>query len=133
MHNVFLNNFESIEDVISQFQIDSKELDGISWIFASYGTESYQGDAFVLFEKDKKLYQVSGSHCSCNGLEDQWYPEETTLEVIGHLLNEGTLAAANNLLTRSISSRLIRKDTILVVTSFWFAFFTFSAAAISFL
>jgi len=47
-------------------------------IFASYGGGSYEGDAFVLFERSGKLFEVHGSHCSCNGLEGQWKPEETT-------------------------------------------------------
>lgn len=47
-------------------------------LFASYGGASYEGDAFVLFERDGKLYEVHGSHCSCYGLEGQWEPEETT-------------------------------------------------------
>lgn len=47
-------------------------------ILAAYGGGSYNGDAFVLFERDGKLYEVNGSHCSCYGLEDQWKPEETS-------------------------------------------------------
>lgn len=47
-------------------------------ILAAYGGGSYEGDAFVLFERDGKLYEVNGSHCSCYGLEDQWTPEETS-------------------------------------------------------
>jgi hypothetical protein len=47
-------------------------------LFACYDTPSYEGYAIVLFERDGKLYEVHGSHCSCYGLEDQWEPEETT-------------------------------------------------------
>lgn len=47
-------------------------------LFASYGGGSYEGDAFVLYKKGKKLYEVNGSHCSCYGLEGQWKPEETS-------------------------------------------------------
>lgn len=47
-------------------------------IIAAYGGGAYDGDAFVLFERDGKLYEVNGSHCSCFGLEDQWTPELTT-------------------------------------------------------
>jgi hypothetical protein len=36
----------------------------------------------VIFEKDGKLWEVNGSHCSCYGLEGQWQPEETTWEAI---------------------------------------------------
>lgn len=51
-------------------------------IFASYGGGSYEGDAVVLFRRDGKLYEVHGSHCSCNGLEGQWSPEEATWEAL---------------------------------------------------
>jgi len=60
-------------------------------LFASYGTDNYSGDAFVLFEKDGKLYEVNGSHCSCYGLEGQFEPEETTLEAIEMRLTKGTM------------------------------------------
>jgi hypothetical protein len=62
-------------------------------LFASYGIDNYSGDAFVLFEKDGKLYEVNGSHCSCYGLEGQFEPEETTLEAIETRLTKGTMAA----------------------------------------
>lgn len=47
-------------------------------ILACYGGGAYEGDAFVLFEHNGKLYEVNGSHCSCFGLEGQWEPEETS-------------------------------------------------------
>jgi len=51
-------------------------------VFAAYSCEYYEGDAFVLFIKDGKLYEVNGSHCSCYGLEGQWEPEETFVDAI---------------------------------------------------
>lgn len=60
-----------------------KGWEGINILFASYGEDNYSGNAFVLFEKDGKLYEVNGSHCSCYGLEGQFEPEETTLEARG--------------------------------------------------
>jgi len=60
-------------------------------LLASYGTPSYEGYAFVLFERDGKLYEVNGGHCSCFGLEGQWEPEETTVEAIQHRINRGNL------------------------------------------
>jgi len=47
-------------------------------LFASYGGAMYEGDAVVLFQRDGKLYEVHGGHCSCYGLEDQWTPAEVT-------------------------------------------------------
>lgn len=47
-------------------------------LYASYECPPYEGYAFVLYERDGKLYEVNGSHCSCFGLEGQWKPEETS-------------------------------------------------------
>ena len=47
-------------------------------IFAAYGGGGYDGVALVVYERDGKLFEVNGSHCSCYGLEDQWSPEETS-------------------------------------------------------
>lgn len=60
-------------------------------LFASYGTNDYEGDAIVLFTHEGKLYEVNGGHCSCHGLEStsyegeeesQWAPEETSWEAL---------------------------------------------------
>jgi hypothetical protein len=51
-------------------------------IIAEYTYESYEGSVFVLFERDGQLYEVNGSHCSCNGIEGQWSPEATTWEAL---------------------------------------------------
>jgi hypothetical protein len=63
----------------------------INILFASYGTDNYSGDAFVLFERDGKLFEVNGSHCSCYGLEGQFDAEETTIEALRHRLIEGKM------------------------------------------
>jgi hypothetical protein len=52
-------------------------------LFASYGGGSYEGDATVIFEKNGELYEVHGSHCSCNGLEGDWGPAKVTWEALG--------------------------------------------------
>lgn len=84
--------FENRDDVAAQFEEGS----GARWaqpatfvakdgfptddeiLFALYDTPAYEGYALVLYERDGKLYEVHGSHCSCYGLEGQWQPEETT-------------------------------------------------------
>ena len=69
-------------------------------LLASYSYENYSGDAFVLFRRDGKLYEVNGTHCSCYGLGQQsiagergtqWEPEETTLAALLHRLDNGSL------------------------------------------
>lgn len=68
-----------------------KEWEDINILFASYGCANYEGDAFVLFEKEGKLFEVNGGHCSCYGLEGQFSPEETTLEALNHRLVNGKM------------------------------------------
>lgn len=65
---------------------------GIEVLLASYGYQNYSGDAFVLFRKDGKLYEINASHCSYYGLEGCGFnPEETTIESLMHRLDNGSL------------------------------------------
>lgn len=73
---------------------EKPEFQGIEVLLASYTYECYEGDAFVLFRKDGKLYEVNGGHCSCYGLEGLWEPEETTIEALAHRLKEGRLGVS---------------------------------------
>lgn len=75
---------------------------GLEILLASYGTEDFGGDAFVLFRRDGKLYEVNGGHCSCYGLgsqgysgdtETQWEPEETTIEALQKRMDDGCLGS----------------------------------------
>lgn len=79
-----------IIQLMSDFQIDNDDLEGVHIIVASYTYESYEGDAFVLFEQDGKLYEVNGGHCSCYGLEGQWSPEEADIKELEHRLTVGS-------------------------------------------
>ncbi len=92
--------FESIECPIpnkeywlkkTKMEQKLKDWEGTNILFASYGCANYSGDAFVLFEKEGKLFEVNGGHCSCYGLEGQFQPEETTLEALRHRLVEGKM------------------------------------------
>lgn len=79
----FLNDWNTetpLEDMANDFEINVKELESINIIVASYTYVEYTGDAFVLFEKNGTFYEVNGSHCSCYGLENQWEPEEVTID-----------------------------------------------------
>jgi hypothetical protein len=88
-----------LEGLKYDFMISDADLQGVNILLASYTYEDYSGYAFVLFEKNGKLYEVNGSHCSCYGLETedishgetQWQPEETTKEALIHRLTEGYL------------------------------------------
>lgn len=66
-----------------------KSYDNINILFASYSYENYSGDAYVLFEKNGKLFEVFGSHCSCYDLEGQFEPDEVSLEELNMRLLNG--------------------------------------------
>ncbi len=89
---LFINNFGDSDDVFSEYRADGlsryqwefpqEEVDGkllelnkrYKILFADYTYESYSGDSYVLgYDKESKLFfEVTGSHCSCYGLEGQW-------------------------------------------------------------
>lgn len=80
---MFYGDFKLKDDLANQFEIPASVLDGHIH-YAAYRTEAYEGYALVIFTgQDGKLYEVNSSHCSCNGLEGSWLPEETTWEAIG--------------------------------------------------
>lgn len=93
MEPIFLHDWESdgIEGLKSDFDMQDADLQCVEILFASYSYENYSGDAFVLFRKDGKFYEVNGSHCSCYGLEGQWEPEEADLHELLHRATEGGL------------------------------------------
>jgi len=86
--NTFYGNWGCKEDVAGDFAVDMKALRGVKILFAWYSYEDYSGSAFVLFQKGRKLYEVHGGHCSCNGLEGQWEPTVvSTAELLYRLEN----------------------------------------------
>lgn len=105
MTEVFLHNWDSKEDMIASFEnvyrIEELTPEQIAKyahvdvLLASYGTDNYNGDAFVLFRNtnDGKLYENHGSHCSCYGLEDQWGEELVDLDALKHRVTEGSLGS----------------------------------------
>jgi hypothetical protein len=77
--------------VFEEFEVPHTEVEGVNILLAYYSYEDYSGLAFVLFEKNGKLYEVNGSHCSCDGLGRQWDPEETNIEALRYRTEEGGL------------------------------------------
>lgn len=71
---VYEDIFDSWEDVQREFRTDYPEPEKV--IFARYTYEDYSGAATVVFKNEGAFFVVSGSHCSCYGLEDQFDPEE---------------------------------------------------------
>lgn len=50
-------------------------------VYAEYDYEDYSGNAWCVYRRDGKIFEVHDGHCSCYGL-DTWEPEETTLAAI---------------------------------------------------
>lgn len=84
-------NIEAWEEKKKRMTKEIEKYEPVNILFASYDTDNYSGDAFVLFEKEGKLFEVNGSHCSCYGLEGQFDPEETTLQEIEFRLVNGKM------------------------------------------
>lgn len=80
MKGEFVGDFTCISDLMERFNIVPSDLDGCLVMLAWYGYGSYCGHAYVLFSKAGKLFDVEGSHCSCDGLVGQWDPVETCVE-----------------------------------------------------
>jgi len=80
MEPVFLGDFANQEDVESNFGYTL--IGGEKILLAHYDNGGYDGYAFVLYEHNGKLFEVSDSHCSCNGLEGLWEPEAVTAQAL---------------------------------------------------
>lgn len=91
MSGIYLEDWDSADKVYRDF--DVKEPEDIEILLACYTYIWYEGTAFVLYRdnKDEKLYEVNGGHCSCYGLDGQWRPEETNVEVLRHRIEKGRL------------------------------------------
>ena len=83
---MFYGEFSNKSDVCKEFHIS--DFDG-TVIYAAYDCESYEGSAEVVFVNNGKFFTVSGGHCSCYGLEEQWEPEEMPVEALRKIANDG--------------------------------------------
>lgn len=89
----YYSNNTSLQQMANDFNLKDEDLEGVNVLLAIYTYEGYEGNAFVLFEKDGALYEVNGGHCSCYGLEDQWQPELVSLKEIKHRIEHGYLGS----------------------------------------
>lgn len=74
------DGFADWADVQSQFSMNDPEPQAVIW--AEYDNDGYDGRAWVLYYDKGKFFYVEGGHCSCYGLEDQWNPEEYSVEAL---------------------------------------------------
>lgn len=93
MEKRYYEGFDDWKNVSEQFgKYGSPEQigDEPEYVFAWYNQDGYEGNAGVIYSYDKEnFFIVSGSHCSCYGLEDQWDPTEQSLEVVKRIFKEG--------------------------------------------
>ena len=79
---MYYGDFNSAKNVFDRYSVSDEDQSGVQIIAATYTYEDYSGNSFVVFRKDGKLFEVHGSHCSCNGLEGQWEPHETSFDAL---------------------------------------------------
>ncbi len=115
---MYKGNFKNKKDVKLEFRCSDKEIVDANILLAWYGYGDYDGSAFVLFERDDKLYEVNGGHCSCYGLEDQWVPEETSVDALRYRIKNGSLGKGSyyddgifDVALKKILTRWERKQT----------------------
>ncbi len=88
---MYTNLFEDRKYVESAYEVTLDENIVILLAHYEYEYEYHEGYSYVLFydKSNGGLYEVTGSHCSCYGLEGQWSPKETSIEILRAELDSG--------------------------------------------
>ena len=76
----YFNEWERVEDLRKDFEIAESDVQDAEVLWAYYDAEGYEGSARVILQREGRVYEVRGSHCSYMGLEGQWEPEEVSWE-----------------------------------------------------
>jgi hypothetical protein len=84
----YFGQFQDWSDVVSNFNLDRSTLEP-KYVWASYNGGSYDGYSAVVFFDEGEWKLVTGSHCSCYGLEGQFDPDTFDPEVHFKALTEG--------------------------------------------
>ena len=77
--------------LVEEYKADSNIVNDLEILigYESVGSWGCDSSSFFLFrDKEGKLYEVHGSHCSCYGFEDQFDLEFTTIEALKFRINE---------------------------------------------
>lgn len=81
-----LTEEEVKEHIVLCYEAAQQEVDRFDILIAYESVGSWDCDSssfFLLKEKETgKLFTNYGLHCSCHGFEDQFQPEETTVEFL---------------------------------------------------
>ena len=85
-----LRGWNTEREVLDAFNVGDDERRTVVIEFATYEQEGYgDGSACVIFRQGSGLFSIEASHCSCNGLDDQWSPTSTTQEALRLMLDKG--------------------------------------------
>lgn len=76
----YYGEFLDDKSVCDEFGIP--DLNGYTVLFAIYTNEAWEGEAWLLLEKNGELYISEASHCSCYGLDGAFDPVLTSPETI---------------------------------------------------
>lgn len=72
---------EVLKGLKDAFELEDSDAGKFVVLVAIY---DYEGSAFVLLQEPLtgELFEVNGSHCSCNGLEGCWDPEPVNFRAL---------------------------------------------------
>jgi hypothetical protein len=111
---MYLHDWKNKEDLIGDFGLKEDDLEGAEILLASRTYGDYEGEAFVLFERNGKLYEVNGRDDSLTMLDKQWDPEEVTIEVLAHRLQKGMLGKST-LISRRWGENIFASELIKIL------------------
>ena len=113
---MYSGDFKNQDDVLSNFNIGLSDLKGLTILLASYTSQGYEGEAFVLLcDNNNNLFEVNSSHCSCYGLEGAWNLEKTTIEALNKrsssFFQEMIAPCLKSIITHNILTNELQKNT----------------------
>lgn len=87
-----LSEAEVKAHLIREYEANSDVLNDLDIVIGYESVGSWGCDSssfFLLKDKDGKLFEVHGSHCSCYGFEGQFTLEETSVDALKFRMKEG--------------------------------------------
>lgn len=92
MDNLYLEDLSGLSEeevkkhIVSSYEVEQSEIDKYEILVAyeSVGSWGCDSSSWILLKEKSTglLFETYGSHCSCYGFEEQFEPEETTVEYL---------------------------------------------------
>lgn len=97
--NIYTDGFDNWQDVVRAFEAPPEEYEEPNHVLCAHYdlSEPYCGAAVVAYQRGDKFYVVTGSHCSCYGLEESgWEPDvfDSAEALAAYALRDRRLASA---------------------------------------